>query len=113
MSCELRRATRDSDRRADAHCRGSAAPFPGWARLTLLRKLVRAGRLDTSLRRSGHNRFPARQRDELAAARDPLPLSRPLQELPCSPTGRVKRLLADDEVAVRVHELTVAAPVPL
>src|SRR5439155_19383379 len=72
-------------------------------------KLVRTARPATSLPRAGLDGLPARPRDELAAARDAFPLSRSLQELPCSAAGRVQRVLADDEGAVRVHELTITA----
>src|SRR5207247_9342042 len=76
-------------------------------------KLVRTARPDTSLPSAGHDGLPARHRDVLAAARDAFPLSRSLQELPFSAAGRVQRVLADDEGAVRVHELTITAPLPL
>src|SRR5437016_11254711 len=76
-------------------------------------KIVRTARADTPLPSGGHGGLPARHRDELAAAPDAFPLSRSLQELPCSAAGRVQRVLADDEVAVRVHELTITAPLPL
>src|SRR3989442_4858611 len=75
--------------------------------------LVRTARPDTPLPSAVHDGLPARHRDELAAARDAFPLSRSLQELPCSAAGRVQRVLADDEGAVRVHELTITAPLPL
>ena len=83
------------------------------ARLALFGKFVRTGRPNTSLPRPSYNRLSTRQLDKFAAARDTLPLSRTLQELPFSATSRVKHLLADDEVAVRDHELAVAESFPL
>jgi len=57
------------------------------ARLTLLGKFVCTGRPNTSLPRPSYNRLSTRQRDKFAAARDTLPLSRALQELPFSATS--------------------------
>jgi hypothetical protein len=71
----------------------------------LRESFVRTGRPDTTLPGPGNNRLSTRQRDIFAAARDTLPLSCTLQELPFSATSLVRHRLADEEVAVRAMHL--------
>ena len=78
------------------------------AGLTLPGKFVRTSCPNTSLPRPGCNRLSTRQRDIFATARNTLPPSRPLQEIPFPATSRIEHQLADKKIAARGHELAVA-----